>query len=425
MSKRVLVLTLWFALSGFFSANAQTTLCPYSQHLTGLACLIPDATRAGITPGLGNFNTTVAQAISQLPLAVPVSGFVLGFDKKLGIPIEENQNLGSVITERGDTIGKYKMFVGFTFQRFTFKSIDGTNLNDMPLVFAPQTGSGQIGYNVDSLSANVNQYTAIAAFGVTDRVDVSVILPFDRVSLSGGHSKGFENVYPNTCVPNTNCGTNTTSAYGGGSASGVGDLLLSIKGTVLKAEKSRVALGLEGRFPTGDAYNLLGSGAYGVKPFVVFSRHAGRYTPHVNVGYQWNGFSVLRINNCYFAQTCLNGSGLPTLRLPDDIEYSAGADIGIVKKLSLVADLVGQRFFNGPRVTRAAAVPAYQAPYLPANSTSIGVANSSYNLDNLGIGLKVNPAGHLIISANALIRLDNNGLRPARFVPLVGVSYRF
>jgi len=423
MSKRGVILTFCLAMVGAVCASAQIPdVCPYSpQHRSGLACLIPDATAAGKQAGLGNFNTTVAQVIGQLPLAVPVSGFVLGFDKKLGIPIEENQNLGSVITERGDTIGKYKLFLGFTFQRFTFQSIDGTKLNNLPLVF--QT-SGQIGYSVNNLSANVNQYTAIAAFGVTDRVDVSVILPFDRVSLSGGHATGTVNVIGSVCTP-TNCGASFAGVAAGGSASGVGDMLLSIKGTVIKAEKSRVAVGLEGRLPTGDAYNLLGSGAYGVKPYVVFSRHAGRFTPHVNVGYQWNGFSVLRINNCYFAQTCLNGSGLPTLRLPDDIEYSAGADIGIVKKVSFVADLVGQRFFNAPRVLKATPLSAPNSTYLPSNATSIGVDNSSYNLDNLGIGLKVNPAGHLIISANALIRLDNNGLRPARFVPLVGLSYRF
>jgi hypothetical protein len=46
-------------------------------------------------------------------------------------------------------------------------------------------------------------------------------------------------------------------------------------------------------------------------------------------------------------------------------------------------------------------------------------------VDNLALGLKIKPIGHLIISANALIRLDDGGLRPNRFVPLVGISYSF
>lgn len=433
------VITLFCGLLAGRIASAQVfDNCPYSpRHKQGLACLIPDVTQTGTSQNLANFNTTIAQVIGQLPLAVPVSGFVLGFDKKLGIPVEENQNLGSVLTERGDTVGKYKLFVGFTYQHFTFQTIDGTKLNDLPVVFkiaavpassANPTGTpAKIGYALNALSANVNQYTGIAAFGLTDRIDVSVTLPFNRVSLSAASLNGIINIDCSASPPGCTNGTQGSipNAAAPGSASGIGDLLVSMKGTVIKAEKSRLALGLEARFPTGDPYNLLGSGAYGVKPFIVFSRHAGRYTPHVNLGYQWNGFSVLRINRCFFSNTnpCNGGSGLPTLRLPDSLEYSAGADIGVAKRLSFVADLVGQYYYNAPRITPATKVST--PPLTPAENLSVGLVNGNYSVNNVGLGLKVNPVGRLILSANALIRIDSGGLRPNRFVPLVGVSYRF
>lgn len=430
MAKHRFAVTLWLVLLSCLGASAQVVIdvCPYSpRHKTGLACLIPDVTATGTSQNLANFNTTIAQVIGQLPLAVPVSGFVLGFDKKLGIPVEESRNLGSVLTERGDTIGKYKLFVGFTYQHFTFSTIDGTKLNNLPVVFQVAGTTPKIGYALNSLSVNVNQYTGFAAFGLSDRIDVSVTLPFNRVSMSAASNNGLINVTnPTGCPAACNPAPGQLPPVNApGSATGIGDLLVGIKATVIKAEKSRLALGLEGRFPTGDPYNLLGSGAYGVKPFVVFSRHAGSVTPHVNVGYQWNGFSVLRINPCFFAASspCSGGTGLPTLRLPDSVEYSAGADVGIVRKLSFVADFVGQRFFNAPRVTSATAVPTPQLG--TATSNSVGLTNGSYNVDNLGLGLKINPLGRLIISANALIRLDSGGLRPARFVPLVGISYRF
>jgi hypothetical protein len=96
-------------------------------------------------------------------------------------------------------------------------------------------------------------------------------------------------------------------------------------------------------------------------------------------------------------------------------------DIGLVpKKLSAVVDFVGQRYFNAPRVTPAAPT-IYPSPF----NSSVGVTNGSYDVDNAAVGLKWNPAGRLIISANALIRLDSAGLRPGRFVPLAGISYRF
>jgi hypothetical protein len=419
MAKLALIAMLLCSLFWCLNLSAQLTpTCPYTGHPNGLACLIPDATRTGTSVnGLSGFNTAVAQVLGQLPLAVPVSGFVLGFDAKLGIPVDINENLGSVLTERGNTVGKYKLFVGFTYQRFVFQTVDGVKLNNLPLV-SLNSGGQRLQYANENLSANINQYTGIVAFGLTDRIDVSATLPFERISLGGGYST-FES------APASQLGNVTVSSPLSvvGSASGIGDLILNLKGTVVSGEKSKLAMGLEARFPTGDVYNLLGSGAYGVKPYLVFSRFSGRYTPHINVGYQWNGFSVLRINPCYFASTnsCTSGTGLPTLRLPDSLDYSAGVDIGLVpKKLSAVVDFVGQRYFNAPRVTPAAPT-IYPSPF----NSSVGVTNGSYDVDNAAVGLKWNPAGRLIISANALIRLDSAGLRPGRFVPLAGISYRF
>jgi hypothetical protein len=423
MVKRALWIALLGALSSGIGAHAQIQIvdnCPYSpQHKTSLACLIPDLTKTGTSTNLSGFNTTIAQVLGQLPLAVPVSGFVLGFDKKLGIPVDLNENLGSVLTERGNTVGKDKLFVGFTYQRFVFETIDKTNLNNLPVVFSNGT---IFGYSQNRVSANISQYTAIAAFGLTNRMDISVTLPFERVSLSAG------NDFRETVSGGTSF-SNPISQSVAGSASGVGDLLVNLKATLIKGERIALAGGMEARFPTGDEYNLLGSGAYGVKPYLVFSRR-GRIEPHVNVGYQWNDFSNLYINPCEFKGTCISATStsLPTLRLPDSIDYSAGADIGIIKRLTLVADLVGQHFFDSPRITAAGPSPLANLPpafsNFPQFNNSVGVANGDYNVDNLGVGLKWNPLGHLIVSANALIKLDDGGLR-SKYVPLIGVSYRF
>jgi hypothetical protein len=447
MVKRASLIYFLFAVCAL-GAEAQTTVvnvCPYTQHATALACLIPDLTQTGSSQNLSRFNTTVAQVIGQLPLAAPVSGFVLRFDKKLGIPVEENQNLGSVLTERGNTVGRHKVFVGFTYQRFVFQTIDGTKLSSLPSVY--QFGTIQDGANTiteygasqNSVSANLSQYTGIIAFGLTSRVDVSLTVPFERVSLGAGNSnlrEAFVITNPaGTIIGSSASNPSTTTQSIAGSATGFGDLLLNAKGTVFNGEKSKLALGMEVRLPTGDEYNLLGTGALGVKPYIVFSR-LGRVTPHVNLGYQWNNTSNLYINPCHFNGSCASASGLPTLNLPASLDYSGGADFGIKKKFTIVADFVGQHYFNSPRVT--APVPATSAGIagipIPGTTSAITAFNSAptvqvatggVNLDNLALGLKWNPVGKLILSANALVRVDSGGLRPARFVPLVGLSYRF
>lgn len=450
MAKRVFFSVLLSGVLGCLSASAQqlpvSNTCPYAAHPTSLACLIPDFTTNG-QGNLSGFNTTVAQVLGELPLAAPVSGVVIGFNKKLAVPEDITENLGTILTERGNTVGKYKLFAGFTYQRFVFETVDGTKLSNLPIVFtqpATSTANQIVGYAQNRLSANVSQYTGILAFGLTDRIDVSAILPFQRVSLGAGIDSALEASVSNTGGTPTQTGTcnfggnngvcgGTTPFTGravAGSASGIGDFILVVKATAYNGERSKVAAGIETRFPTGDVFNLLGTGAYGFKPYVVFSRFSGRITPHANFGYQWNSFSVLR----------LSAAGA-SLRLPDTLDYSGGADVGLIpRKLSVVADLVGQHFFNAPRITSPKAVTpgganctvgicvpdttSVSGPLQNVTLKSIGVTTASYNVENMSVGLKFSPKGNLIFSANALLKLNDAGLR-SKVVPLVGVSYRF
>jgi hypothetical protein len=349
-----------------------------------------------------------------------------------------------VLTERANTVGKHKIFVGFTAQRFVFHSIDGLNLRGLPTVAQLSSASASIGQfsaSTNSLSANLNQYTVIVAVGLSDRIDASLTIPYERVSLTGGYSglQGATVVYDSQHNPVSGTASAfNTSNFLPGAAHGIGDLLLNLKATVYSWEKSKVALGIETRLPTGDEFNFLGAGALGLKPYVVFSR-TGRITPHANLGYQWNDYSNIYTNPnpCNAQKTC-NGN----LRLPPSLDYSAGADIGVGKRLTFVGDFVGQHYFDSPKLTSPvnAGGNVFGLPNC-STSTSGACSNAAFaaftasktvklvlggvNVDNASLGVKFRPFGHLILSANALIRLDNGGLRPDRFVPLVGISYRF
>jgi hypothetical protein len=50
--------------------------------------------------------------------------------------------------------------------------------------------------------------------------------------------------------------------------------------------------------------------------------------------------------------------------------------------------------------------------------------NSSYTINNLSAGLKINPVRELVFSGNVLFQLNNVGLR-SRPTPLIGISYKF
>jgi hypothetical protein len=411
------------------AAWAQNLGCP--GPLNKLSCQI-NTTFKTDSSNLSAFAPTLSTQLDQLPLAAAATGS--GIAIVGGIPTVANDTLGSILTDRGDTVGKYKFYASFSYQRFWFDRIDGTSLKNFPTAIRKVQLDNQGGFDYivtnNRFDLTEDQFTVLGTFGLTDRIDLSLIVPFSKVTFKT-HAAGNEYFFsPGPIPPPT---STPLTPYYPGDASGIGDVLVSFKANVISGEKSRVAVGTEVRFPTGDEFNYLGTGAYGFKPYIIYSR-SGRITPHINFGYQWNGFSDI------YPNPDPNASG--NLRLPDSLQYSAGADIGITKKWTVVGDWIGQYVLNGPRVVKgtltlvdntgqtptAAAptqCPQWSCPTIQAKMDASGrIVTESYGINNVSVGMKFSVFRGLLITGNALIAVDNNGLR-AKIVPLVGVSYKF
>jgi hypothetical protein len=381
------------------------------NHNTNLACEIATATRGA--SGRSNLNVlpaTMAAQLSQLPIATAVSGSGLVFSKALGVFTASTDSLGTILTQRGETLGKHKLFASFTYQRFAFDSIDGVPLDNLQTV-GKADFSGVTSYTqaTSVIDFTVDQFTALGGFGLTNRTDLVVIVPFSRVSLATKSSGTQYNVSSANTLLSSYAVNEANLA---GSASGLGDVAVNLKQNLVKGEKTSLAIAGEVRFPTGAEKNYLGTGAYGIKPYLVFSRR-GRLTPNVNIGYQWNGRSAL-----YPDPT--TGKNL---RLPSSFSYSGGADYRVAKKFTLTGEFIGQYIFNGPRLKPSSiAVPASNGQ--SQNLATVTPYNTTYTMNSAGVGFKVNPFKHLVVSASVLLKLDDAGLR-SKYVPLVGAAYRF
>jgi hypothetical protein len=371
---------------------------------TELICLIPTVLHT-TSATFNFFNSAFGTQIAQLPLPSRASGFLFTLDQSKGVYAQSQLSFGPVLTERAETIGRLKAYFSFTYQRFNFTRLDGNNLNDLSILFYfPSVQNPQVVTNPNTrVSATINQYVASGTLGITDHLDASIAVPLARVSM-GVSSQGTE-------YSTISDATASFSEFIPGVASGVGDVVLSAKDTVLRREKFDLAVGGEVRFPTSDAKNFLGSGAYGLKPYAVIS-HRGRITPHLNVAYQWNSHSLLATNE----------SGHQDL-LPGFFGYSAGADMGVTKGVTATADFLGQVFFNAPQVSTPQTVTT-QVNNAPHTFTTIVQENGSYPVENLALGFKANPGNNFLITGNVTIKLNNSGLR-ATAVPLAGVSYSF
>jgi hypothetical protein len=415
MFKRLALFVSLTAIAGLPLAHSQTIIPGAPAFCTNrpndLYCLLPilfdEANPNPFTP----ITSAFATQLTQLPLASPASGIIYTFDPRTGVPVREGQETyGPVLTERGDTIGRNRLFVAFTYQRFTFSSLDGIGLHQIPVVFNVCSITGQcapIGTTA-RLSLTVNQFAFFGTFGITNRIDVSVAIPLNNV----GESASATNCnpcdgpydYSNPLAPIQYI---FQPAAASNSKTGVGDIVFRIKDQVLRHEKYKLAIGGDFRAPTGDALNFLGSGAAGVRPFIAASR-GGKISPHVNLAYQWNGESLLG------SETAGNKDSLA-----DDFFYSAGIDAALLPKVTVAVDYLGDHVFDQFRLARIS-TPTSPGVVVPDTT----VVKGSFDTAKGAVGLKYNPIKNLLFTGNVLIRFDHNGLRNDP-VPLAGVSYTF
>jgi hypothetical protein len=397
MSHRLLMAILLVAWIGPSHVAAQTT-CGNAK----LACLLPTAFHTN-PPTFNFFNEAFATQVGQLPLATPAGSFILVLQN--GVPTTSQETFGPLVAERFETIGKHTIYVAFTFQRSVFSEIDGNSLNNLPILFnfPSNVNPDVVTYTQNKISANVNQYVAYGTYGLTSRFDVSVAIPFVRISM-GVASKGTE-------YSTTTPATASFAQFIPGSASGIGDVVFAAKGTLWKKHGYGIALGGELRIPSGDEQNFLGSGATGIKPYVVFAK-TGKIAPHLNLGYQWNGSSSLAA-----------GANGKQSQLPGYFAYTFGVDMAVKKYLTVAADFVGEHYFGAPQVTTPTDISA-TVNNQPMSFSSIGPETGSYNLNYLAFGFKANAWKQMILSGNINVKVNNGGLR-ADVVPFIGMSYTF
>src|SRR5271168_3362854 len=78
--------------------------------------------------------TDIGRQANLLPLASPSSGVVLLYDPSLKTFVTGTDSLGPILGERAETIGRHRLFVGFSYQFFDFDKLDGINLQDFPAI---------------------------------------------------------------------------------------------------------------------------------------------------------------------------------------------------------------------------------------------------------------------------------------------------
>jgi hypothetical protein len=375
---------------------------------------------SGFESEFSQFGTALTGQIVSLPLPPPASGFTYQFDPGLGVFTRSTTSFGPILSERAETIGARRVAVGFAYQRLAFDSIEGMDLNAVPAVFTHDSahllgGREDVVTTLNTIDAEVTRSAAFVSYGVTNSLDVSIVVPYitaDVLVTSDAtiHRIGtrIDEIHFFRALDDSIGDRRLFTAFG--HASGPGDVTVRLKQTVRRATTQGMALGLDLRLPTGDEHNLLGTGAPGVQPFAVWSASYGAFSPHVNVGYQWNGSSIL--------------GGNPEAGLAEDLAdvgvYSVGAVLAIHPRVTAAVDLLGRYVIDSPRVRPQ----EFQALDGVSRFSNISFESGSFNELSSAVGVKVNVGGRLLLNTNLLVRLNSVGLRD-KVSPLIGVEYAF
>jgi len=395
-------------------------------------------------------STAIATQLAILPIISTSSGFTYEYNSASGAFVRSNTSFGPIYTERADTIGHGKFYFGMSYQRFRFGSLDGIDLKKIPAVFThveeqpTQTFLSDVIKTDNSINLNMDQTMLYGTVGLTDRIDVSLAVPIVSVRMQASSQATIVRVSGATFIPapgappvgnphSFTADPNSLSRPFGssGSASGIGDVTIRVKGKVYQGTYVRVAAAVDVRTPTGDARQFLGSGAAGIKPFLAISG-GKRFEPHLNIGYQWNGSSILagNITGTTFTEDAagnitVNNGPATSSRLPSQFFYSAGADYGLTNRVTLAVDYLGQTLISAPRAFQSGITTAnIPGGTGPLNLPTVTGGKDTIGLNSGAAGVKINLFGGLLLTGDILFRLDNKGLRQ-NITPLVALSYAF
>ena len=367
--------------------------------------------------------SAIGTNVASLPIGATSSGRTFSFVD--GVPVATSTSHGPVFAERAQTLGAGRVLVGASINQFNFKTVRGSDLNDLQLNFthanANFAGCDSI-YGADcskmgaptlendfiqlrlALDLNVRSTVFVLTYGLMDWLDVGVAVPLVSTSLRGTSEA---QVFPfgGTSAAHFFAGTSTNpelsaSRFVEGSATGVGDISARAKIRLAQGERSAFAVLADARFATGAERDLLGSGHTSVRGLGVVSARFGAFSPHANVGF------LLR-----------NADSLSNAVL-----VTVGFDHLMAPWATIAVDLVSELQIGESKL-QLPGVVTYDVPFRRTVEPT-NIPNRRDDLINASFGFKFLTGSGITIVANTLWPLNRAGLRP-NVLWTVGIDYNF
>lgn len=275
-------------------------------------------------------NDSIVSGVGTFAFNSTVTG--LTFDVATGVPVETQNSLGPLLVENGRTLGKGKIDLAFGYSRIKYDRLDGQKLDNYVLdlhhndcctggaVQIPPGDGVLTGFENDEVEIrirtklNFDVFGLFANYGVTDHWDVGVVVPVIKAEArANAHAEVLARSGSN--IHSFQGQTELQDSATGGTATGVGDVIVRTKYSVLRDAGSAPDLAFLAQvtLPTGDEDDLLGTGETKYKAGVITSKGFGTVGTHLNLAYEMTTGEDVQDNMTYAAGVDLRASSTFTV----------------------------------------------------------------------------------------------------------------
>lgn len=397
-----LCLLTWLALSAGLppSASAQT-----ATGLSPRQLLIRLTSAAGTGTGVSNVGEVIADLVglevSTAPLGSSAGGFTFTFDPVTRAFSRAAPSFGPMFGERAITVGEGGANFGINVLRRTYDTLDGIDLRSGALeTVVLSRGSSPLFRGTAALDVTTDTVVFFGNVALNGWFDAGIAVPYVRLELDGRHEIADE------------------VAVGSASASGLGDVALRAKIRLYAREQGGFAVGIDARLPTGDKEALLGAGVTRTLVSGIWSGTLNvgglALAPHASVGFEYwsDPFQVFDPLQRAAVEAGRHG-----------VVYAGGVEWAATDRLTVNGEVTGRTVSDGGRLSYRT-LPFLGNPFGVTEASIASVDPRGFHQVAAATGIKWNPAGTLLVTANVLLRLDETGLRD-RATPILGFDWGF
>jgi len=401
-----------FGLVGTMLAAA---LGPAPARALSLRDRLPEvARRTGLEPGPAFdalADALADTAARNLPIIAASAGFTYRYNPELEVFERTSDTLGPLFLERPDTLGRNKFNFNVSYQYVELNEFDGESTSSLaarnPLIARVTDAAGNLtGFTANRLRYDFDLTSHIIGFsftyGLLDNLDVNLFVPLiDTVFDVTANRTQVATAGPDLVFSPQPRGF--APATLDGSKFGVGDILLRAKYQLPRWAWMRSAAGLQLRLPSGDQDNFQGTGDFEASPFLYASTLVwGRVEPHANVGVD------LRTDDVDRSQA----------------RYGLGVDVDVTKRIGIALAFLGRDEFKRSS-------PAGETSFLhltpagPRQEPVLGLDFHRKDFFDFSFGARAVVWRQIMVFANGIYALNDDGLRNDTIIPTVGVEGTF